>query len=188
MIPRRPLAVVLVALGLAGCNDLAPEPEVLACDQACRDGVAMRAMREMMKLLYNLTIQGKPVGPQDHALPCPFGGAARVSGEVSSNAEQGTTEVKLTYEFSACGYLQVDDEANENYELKLSGTFRQEGTLTAQSSATTALVIKGEKVSLEGTVHDPPQAYKEQDCTVEMNQNGNSVSGKICGRNAGFTF
>lgn len=191
MLLRRPRALpllLLLAVATLSCEDIAPEPEILPCDQACKDAVAMRAMREMMKLLYNLTIQGEPVGPQDHTVPCPFGGSARVSGEVASNAEQGTTEVKLAYEFTSCGYLQIDDEPWENYELKLSGNFQQEGTLTAQSSATTALVIKGQKIFLEGVVHDPPQAYNERNCTVEMNQNGNTVSGKICSRKAGFTF
>lgn len=182
------LALLSGLLLVGACDQIDPPPAAEACDQGCQDAIAMRATREMMKLLYNLTIQGKPVGPQDFTRPCPFGGSARVYGTVDSNAEQGTSEVDLTYEFTTCGYLQKDDVAQENYDIKLSGTFSQKGTFAAVSSATTAVIIKGEKVALEGTVHDPPEPYSEKDCALEMNQNGNAVSGKICGRTAGFSF
>jgi hypothetical protein len=175
-------------LGLGGCDSIDPPPPAPACDQACQDGVAMRATREMMKLLYNLTIQGKPVGPQDHTRPCLFGGSARVSGQVASNAQLGTTEVDLVYEFNGCGYLQKDDEAPENYNVKLTGVLTQKGTFAAVTGATTAVEIVGEKITLEGTVNDPPIAYSARDCGLVVSQSGNSVSGKICERVAGFSF
>ena len=34
-----------------------------------------------------------------------------------------------------------------------------------------------------GTVHDPPLAY-DAECPVELGQNGNLLTGKICGRDA----
>ena len=195
MLPRSPMrslscSLLLSAASLlhAGCNEIDPPPPAPVCEQSCKDGTAMRATREMMKLLYNLTIQGKPVGPQDHTLPCPFGGSARVFGTVGSNATLGTTEVDLTYEFDACGYLQKDDEAPENYDLKLSGVFSQKGTFAAVSGATTAVIIKSPDVTFAGTVHDPELPYNETGCVLEMTQNGNSVSGTICGRKAGFSF
>jgi len=140
----------------------------------------------MTKLMYNLTLQGKPVGPQDQTVPCPEGGSARVSGEATSNAIQGSTEVKLTYEFKGCGYTQKDDKAEQTYSVKLTGSVSQDGVLSAQSTATTALIMKSAAMSVAGTVNDPPLDYNETDCVVEMTQDGNHISGKICGRAVGF--
>jgi hypothetical protein len=175
-------------LGLGGCDSIDPPPPAPTCDQACQDGAAMRATREMMKLLYNLTVQGEPVGPQDHTRPCLFGGTARVFGQASSNAELGTTKVDLTYEFNGCGYLQKDDEAPENYNVTLTGVITQKGTFAAVTGGTTAVEIASEKITLEGTVHDPPIAYSARDCGLVLSQSGNSISGTICERVAGFSF
>ena len=65
---------------------------------------------EGMKLIYNLTLQGKPVGTQMPFVPCPQGGLASVAGVATSNAEQGATEVNLTYGFQDCNYLRRDEE------------------------------------------------------------------------------
>lgn len=182
-VPPWCLALVLVA-----CSSVDPPPPAPSCDEVCRDGVAMRAVREMTKLMYNLTLQGKPVGPQDRTVPCPFGGTARVSGTATSNPEVGTTDVDLTYEFNACGYLQKDDEAPENYDVKVTGALTQLGTLSSQPTATTALVMKSAKLSLQGQVFDPPSDYTVTDCVLEMTQTGNDISGLLCGRKAGFSF
>ena len=52
------------ALHLCACaSDIEAEPAP-PCDQLCQDSNALRAVREGMKLIYNLTLQGKPVGSQ----------------------------------------------------------------------------------------------------------------------------
>ena len=70
-----------------------------------------------------------------------------------------------------------------NYSVKISGTLTQEGILAVQPTATSALVMKSEGVKLSGTVYDPPIDYTV-DCPVELGQNGNKLTGKICGRDA----
>lgn len=180
-------ALTLALLG-SSCSSVDPAPTVPPCDQACQDGVAMRAVREMTKLMFNLTLQGKPVGPQDQSLPCPEGGLARVYGEATSDAGQGATVVDLTYEFTGCGYLQIDNEAPENYRVKVTGTITQKGTFSAQSSATTAVIMKSDALSVEGTVYDPPSSYQIDRCGLSLTQNGNTVSGTVCERKAGFSF
>lgn len=177
----------LSLLSLAGsCSAVDAAPEPVPCDQACRDAVALRAVREMCKLMYNLTLQGKPVGAQDRTAPCPKGGTVHVFGEATSNASQGATEVKLTYEFAGCGYQQKDSDANKSYDVVVTGAISQEGILSAQSSTTTALIMKSSQMTVTGQVHDPAQAYEADRCYLEMTQNGSHVSGKICGRDAGL--
>jgi hypothetical protein len=136
-----------------------------------------------MKLAYNLTLQGKPVGAHDETTPCPLGGTARVFGTATSNAIQGATEVELTYVFADCAYIFKDDDADDNYALTFAGTVSQRGIIAVQPSATSALVIASETVKLAGTVHDPPLDYSAE-CSVELGQNGNVLTGKICGREA----
>lgn len=135
-----------------------------------------------MKLVFNLTLQGKPVGAHDVTVPCPLGGQAHIFGTATSNPTQGSTEVKLTYALDACTLLQRDKDAEENYRLVVGGTFRQEGTLAVQPTATTALSIKGSDVSLVGTVYDPPIPYEERGCEVLLSQTGSRLSGILCGR------
>lgn len=43
-------------------------------------------------------------------------------------------------------------------------------------------------MSFVGTVYDPPIAYSAIGCEVVAVQNGNNVTGTICGRLAGFSF
>ena len=167
-----------------GCGSAATAPPAPPpCDDKCKDGVALKAIRETTKLAFNLTLQGKPVGTHDLTTPCPMGGAARVFGTASSNAVQGATEVKLTYVLVECKYLFKDDDAEDNYSMTISGVMTQEGIIAVQPSATSALVMKSETMKLAGTVYDPPLDYAAE-CPVEMGQNGNKLTGTICGRDA----
>lgn len=167
----------ILACGSDGPSKAPPPP----CDEACKDGVAIKGLRETMKLAFNLTLQGKPVGEQDLTTPCPFGGTARVHGTATSNATQGTTEVRLTYELAECSYLFQDDDAEDNYSLTISGSVSQTGIIAVQPSATSAVIMRSDNVTLKGTVYDPPLGYEAQ-CPVELGQNGNKLTGKICGR------
>jgi hypothetical protein len=182
------ISLIGLALSALSCSDgPAPAPPP-ACDQKCKDGVGLRAMREMMKLIFNLTLQGKPVGTYDISSPCPRGGSARIFGTATSNAFQGSTEVKLTYEIRDCQYVQKDDDANENYSITVSGTITQEGTMAVQPSATTALLMKSNSITLAGSVYDPPDPYEAKECPLDIFQNGNRVAGTMCGREVGFDF
>jgi hypothetical protein len=181
------LACCLAGVLITGCAD-GPTPDAKPCDERCVDGIALRAVRETLKLVYNLKLQGKPVGVHDETTACPQGGTARVFGEASSNAVQGATEVRLTYEFEACKYLQVDAEPEENYRLTLAGSITQEGTIAVQPSATTALLMRSDAIVLSGTVNDPPIPLEEPSCAIEITQNGSSISGTFCGREAAFEF
>ncbi len=178
------LALLLALLCLA-CQ---PEPEAEPappCLEKCQDSVALRSLRETMKLAYNLTLQGNPVGPQDETTPCPIVGSAHVFGEATSEPMQGATMVSLTYELNQCGYLEIDEEPGENYTMMLTGVITQEGVLAVQPSATTALVINSESVSFLGTVYDPPITYVAEDCPIVLGQSGSDLTGTICGREAG---
>ena len=175
---------VLFGPALFGCGADDPPPSP-PCEQECRDGNALLALRHTLKLVYNLTLQGNPVGAQDETTPCPMGGQARVFGEATSNALQGAIEVQLTYELVECGYMERDDEPEENYDMSFDGTVEQDGTIAVQPGITTALVMASEAITLSGTVYDPPIEYREEDCPVQLGQSGNQLSGTICGRDAG---
>jgi len=166
-----------------GAEDPPPSPP---CDQACQDAVAVRSLRETMKLVYNLTLQANPVGPQDESTPCPLGGDARVFGEATSDSMQGATQVALTYELNDCVYMERDEEPEENYAMMLSGVLTQEGIIAVQPSASTALLINGNSVSFLGAVYDPPIEYQAQACPVILGQSGNQLAGTICDRPAGL--
>jgi hypothetical protein len=182
---RHAALVLTLAIVVPGCGASANTTPPPPCDQACRDGVAIKALREGMKLVFNLTLQGKPVGQHDVTVPCPLGGKARVFGEASSNAVQGATEVKLTYVLDACGYSQKDNTPRNNHALTATGTVTQFGTLAVQPTATTALVMKSDAITLKGTVYDPPLDYDEKACPLALSQSGNQLSGTVCGRQAG---
>ncbi|WP_394830546.1 hypothetical protein LVJ94_28975 [Pendulispora rubella] len=184
MIRRALLAALLLLVLLAGCENgsLPPPPP---CDSICQDSIALRGMREMLKLVFNLTLQGKPVGQQDATVSCPLGGTAHIFGTATSNAVQGATEVSLTYVFEQCVHLERDEEARENYALTLTGAFSQQGTIAVQPSATTALLMKSDTVTVTGTVHAPPIDYRAEGCIANLAQNGNHVSGMFCQREVG---
>ncbi len=176
----------LVACLVVGCTSNETAEPAPACHEKCQDGTAVRAVRETLKLAYNLTLQGNPVGAQDETTPCPLGGSVHVFGSASSNPKFGATEVDLTYEIDACHYLSRDDQPNENYETTLSGTVTQSGTLAVQPTATTALVIGSDSLDWTGNVYDPAIDYAEKGCVLALGQSGNHVSGTWCGREFGF--
>jgi hypothetical protein len=176
------LVIVLASIGCGSGNAVTPPPEAPPCDDKCKDTIAITAVRETVKLAFNLTFQGKPVGTYDLAIACPQGGTARVTGTATSNAVQGSTNVDITYVLADCGYLRTDDDAKNNYETKLTGTLTQKGILAVQPSSTSAVIMKSDSMKIDGTVYDPPSPY-DQDCPLELGQNGNRLSGKMCDRN-----
>src|SRR3954462_1928299 len=93
-------STVATAAGCGGNPPAAPP----TCDQICKDGVAMRSLREAMRFAYNFKLQGKPPGMQDQTGPCPPPGAGsfRIVGNGEVNAMLGLTTVDLTYTFTAC--------------------------------------------------------------------------------------
>jgi hypothetical protein len=163
--------LVLLALLSApmACGTDESEAEIKTCDAACRDQSALRALRETIKVVYNLTLQANAVGEQDESL-----------------AEQGATELALTYELDECAYLQRDDDVEGNYDVVISGVIVEQGTLAVQPTATTALIFESDSMSIVGTVYDPPYDYAEPACALRLAQNGNSFDGVWCGRKVGL--
>lgn len=185
--PRAVLCSLLALVGAASCGGPKPAPPA-SCDASCQDTVAIRGLRETMKLAYNLTVQGKPVGDVDVKVPCLRGGSARVHGNGSSNALQGTTEVHLTFELDRCAYQQKDPTPENNYDLTVSGTIAEDGALSAAAGSTTALVLKGADLSVTGTVYDPALPYDANACALEAVQDGNHLGGTFCGRKVTISF
>lgn len=181
------LAVVLAVAACSSSVGNTPPPPP-PCDEACQDAIAVRSVREGMKLVYNLTLQGKPVGPQDALVPCPLGGSAHVFGTATSNAVQGATEVDLTYVLDHCAYNQKDTDPKQNYALTVNGTITQKGTIAVQPTATTGLVMTSDPIDLEGKVYDPAVDYAAKGCTLGMSQDGNQISGMLCGRTVGVSL
>jgi hypothetical protein len=188
--PAAAAALAFAALALAACgsSSAGPTPTAPPCDQTCQDAVALRSLRESMKLAFNVTLQGKPVGSQDQTEPCPLGGTVHVYGQATSNAVQGATFVQLTYAFAACAYSQTDSDPKQTYTTTLTGTVTEGGTLAVQPSSTTSLAIASDGVTFAGTVYDPPIAYDATACPVTLGQNGNQLGGTMCGRMAGLTL
>ncbi|MFZ5895365.1 MAG: hypothetical protein ACOY0T_30195 [Myxococcota bacterium] len=182
----RQLAAIIALLGF-GCSGAGASNPTKTCDTKCQAEVAARGVRETLKLAYNLTLNGKPVGMQDASHAC-LGGDVRVFGEASSNPEQGSTHVELTYTFNDCAYRQVDSEQEENYDLRLRGDVHQSGVLTVQPTAPTALIITSESLEIEGSVFDPPLPYDEPACRLELAQSGNKLSGTMCGQPVGVSL
>ena len=176
------VAALLACTAGCGADEAEPSPP---CERECQDGVAIRSFREILKLVYNITLQGNPIGDQDETTPCPGGGSAHVFGYATSNAVFGATELDLTYELFDCKYLQRDDEPDENYNMTLTGTATQVGTLAVQPTATTGLVMQSDSMTFSGTIYDPPIPFAEAACVIELGQSGSNVSGTICGREAG---
>jgi hypothetical protein len=177
--------VVWLALFATACGSEDASPAT-PCEEECQDAVALRAVRETMKFMFNITLQAQPVGEQDVTEACATGGSAHIFGSASSVPEQGATLVDLTYELDECSYLERDDERDENYSVTISAVLTQRGTLAVQPSATTAIVIESESLTLSGTVSDPPIDYSANECPFTLTQNGDELSGTICGREAGL--
>ncbi len=173
------------ATGCGGGKEATPSPP---CDQRCVDGVALRALRESLKLAYNLTLQGKAVGPQSGETDCPDGGRVSVTGVATSNAVQGATEIDLTFTFAGCGYHRTSGDPDKNYSVTIDGVVRERGTLAVQPTATTALLLSSEALELRGEVYDPPSSVEAGACALTASQSGNDVTGTLCGRPARFSF
>lgn len=181
----RAVGLLLGSIALSGCSADEAAPSK-TCDAECRDESAVRSLREVIKVVYNLTLQANRVGEQDETTRCPLGGSARVQGFASSLAEQGATELLLVYELDECAYLQRDDEPEESYDVVISGAVSEQGILAVQPTATTALIFEADSISLAGTVYDPPVSYAEPDCALRFGQDGNHFSGDWCGRRVAF--
>jgi hypothetical protein len=179
------LAAVAVGCGSStGAQPSAPPP----CDQKCMDETALRAMRETMKVAYNLLLQGQPVGQQDATHACLPAGTVHIVGTATSNAVQGATVVNLTYTFDGCEYQVQDTDPTQTYDMKLTGTVQEVGTIAVQPSSTTALQITSSSLTFSGTVEDPPVSYEQDACSVTANQNGNQLTATMCGRTVGLTL
>jgi hypothetical protein len=180
---RNTMALALALAWTCGCSasttNAAPPK---ACDAECQDQIITRGLREMVKLAFNLTLQGKPVGAQDITVPCPLGGNVRVAGNASSNADQGATNVDLTYTFERCTYLRKDAKPEENYELTVSGAVKQDGVIAIQPSATTALSLRSTSIKLEGSVYVPSISVDTTACSIRLQQTGNRLAGTLCER------
>ena len=181
------LALVLTA-GACGTNAGKSAPAPPPCDQTCTDLVALHAFRDTLKLAFNKTFQGQPVGQHDLSGPCPLGGTVRVFGTATSNALQGATEVDLTYVLDHCGVPQKDTDPKQTYSMTLTGTVTEKGTIAVQPSSTTSLVFSSDSMSFTGTVYDPPIDYAGDACKLALGQNGNQLSGTMCTRAVGLTL
>lgn len=177
----------LAALAV-GCGSKSEDATVPPCEQECRDNIAMRAIRDELKLVYNLTLQGNDVGPQDETTPCPLGGTAHLVGTATSNSVQGGTDVDLVIVLDKCAYQRNPGEATQTYDVVISGTITEKGTIAVQPSATTALVIASDALTVTGTVNDPALPYEALACPLKMGQSGGEVAGTICGRKAGYKY
>jgi len=183
----RLIAVTLFAC--VGCGGPSPAPPP-ACDQACADGVALRGLRSLMKLGFN-TLQGKPAGMQDAMTPCPVGGMGHIHGNIVTNATVGTMDVDMTYDLVGCRYLTVptvDPTPEHDFDLTMTGTITEIGTLSAQPTSTTSLLFRSSGMTFSGNVYHPELAYEQSNCVLAFGQNGNAVAGTACGRPAGFNF
>jgi hypothetical protein len=126
----------------------------------------------------------------------PFGGSAHITGTATSNANVGTTTVSLTYVLDHCRYVAADTDPKQNYDMTVTGTLTESGVIAVQPGTTTSLTITSDAMTLSGTVYSPPLPYPDDaatedagpasPCTLQLAQNGNQLSGTICGRTAGL--
>jgi hypothetical protein len=156
--------------------------------------VALLGLRSAMKFAYNFKIATQPVGPQDAVTPCysengSQGGTVHIYGDAEVNAIQGASIVMLSYDFEQCLFsAPPDPTADKNFSLIFTGLVTEQGTISVQPTATTALDLESTSVSISGTVYDPAVQYSASDCALSALQSGNAVSGALCGRSAGFSF
>jgi len=181
------LLVAAMAACSSGGGKSAPPPP--PCDGACQDATAIHGLRDMVKLAFNVTLQGKDVGPQDASAPCPLGGTVHVSGDATSNAVQGATNVDLVYTFDRCAYSEKDTDPKSTYALTVTGDVHELGVLAVQPTATTSVQFHSDALTLTGSVYAPPIEYTAADaCALDLGQNGNALAGKLCGRDVGLTL
>lgn len=200
-----------VTLACSACNGGGSTKTTPPCDQMCEDDVGARAIRETLKQVFNGALQSKPVGAQDVTYACsPLGGTAHVTGTATSNADVGTTSVDLTYVLDHCHYVRVDNDPTQSYDITLTGTIVENGTIAVQPGQATSLSVTSDDAVLSGNVYSPPLAYDEPQaddvadaaaddagdagtsgapgCEVTLAQNGNQLSGTICGRAVGLNL
>ncbi|HEY8042339.1 MAG TPA: hypothetical protein VIF15_21195 [Polyangiaceae bacterium] len=181
-------AATAAAMACGGGGGGGGAPPTPACDATCLDAVALYGMRMTMKVVYNVTLQGQPVGAQDRNAPCPQGGSVHVHGTATSNADQGTTVVALTYDFAQCHVTQVDSDPTHAFDLTLTGSITEQGDLAVQPSSTTSLQLQSGAMTLGGQVYSPGIDYSADACALTLGQDGNNLSGTLCGRPAGVTL
>jgi hypothetical protein len=181
-------AATFATLALSSCSAGNRPPPPPPCDQSCMDATALLALRNAIKLMYNRTLQGMPVGMQDKMADCPLGGTAHVTGTATSNANQGTTTVGLTYAFESCAYSATDTDPSQTFSVTLTGSIVESGVLSSQPSSTTSLRFQSTSVTITGSVYTPPIHYEADACALDIGQNGNDVSGTLCERMAGVTL
>jgi hypothetical protein len=197
--------LTLTVLALAfGCNGAGPSPTSPPCEQSCQDSVALRGFRETLKQVFNGALQAQPVGAQDVTFTCaPLGGTAHITGTATSNADVGSTSVSLTYAFDRCRYIAQDTDPTQNYDMSVTGVVVETGTIAVQPGSTTALAITSDAVILAGSVYSPPILFATDGgvsfpdagdagslgaCAIQVSQDGNQLSGTICGRAAGVSL
>ena len=52
----------------------------------------------------------------------------------------------------------------------------------------TPTMLPTDSLSISGTVYDPPLDYTASNCALSVIQNGNDLSGALCGRSAGTSL
>lgn len=185
--------LAVTALGAVfACGGGASPAAAPACDPSCQDAAALLALRDAIKLVYNVELQGHPIGDQDGGTMCPLGGSATVFGHATSDPTQGATRVDLTYVFAQCAYSNIDTDPTQVFAMTITGTITETGTIAVQPSSTTALTFKSDAMTLSGTVYSPSIRYDADhdggSCSIMLGQSGKVVSGSMCGRSAGVAL
>jgi hypothetical protein len=181
-------AMALATTIACGGGNSSPPDAAAACGASCMDAAAIHALRNAIKLVYNTSLQSKPVGMQDQTTPCPLGGSAHVFGQATSNAGQGTTSVELTYVLALCAYSETSSDPTQTFAMTLTGTVTESGIIAVQPSSTTSLQFHSDAMTFSGTVYSQPIDYGASGCVVVLGQDGNALSGTVCGRAAGLTL
>jgi hypothetical protein len=175
------------ALVLAACGSSTPPAPPTTCDTACADGIVLYALRQTMMLIYNETVLGHEAGALDGGGEC-LTGTAAAGGTALPDGGVAAIGVSLSYDFGACRLLRRETTPGHDYDLTFAGTVSQEGTIAVLNTSTMTLAIKSDALSFSGTVYDPPVHCEGSSCVVDVKQNGNDVTGTICGRPAAFSF
>lgn len=185
----RAIALCMGLFGICGCGSSSRQSAATpACTgQACADGIALFAVRQAMKLVYNEALVGAAPDAQDAGAEC-LTGSATVTGAARPDGDAGAVQVDLTYTFARCELLWKDTTLHRDCDVVLEGALSETGTLAVQSTSTTALAVTSDAFSIHGTVDDPPVSYDAPACALSFAQAGGQLSGTICGRAAVFTY